>query len=84
MKILLETTMGNVTIALYDQTPKHRDNFVELVEKGFYNGLLFHRVIEDFMVQGGDPDSLDAQPGQRLGAGGLDSAIRSSYTKGAH
>ncbi len=79
MKVLLETTMGNVTIALYDQTPKHRDNFVELVEKGFYDGLLFHRVIEDFMVQGGDPDSLDAQPGQRLGAGGLDYTVEAEF-----
>ena len=79
MKILLETTMGNITVALYDQTPKHRDNFIELVEKGFYNGLLFHRVIEDFMVQGGDPDSLDAAPGQRLGAGGLDYTVEAEF-----
>ena len=79
MKILLETTMGNITVALYDQTPKHRDNFTELVEKGFYDGLLFHRVIEDFMVQGGDPDSLDAVPGQRLGAGGLDYTVEAEF-----
>lgn len=79
MKILLETTMGNVTLALYDQTPKHRDNFVELVKKGFYDGLLFHRVIADFMVQGGDPDSRDAAPGERLGSGGLDYTVEAEF-----
>lgn len=79
MKILLETTMGNITLALYDQTPKHRDNFAELVKKGFYDGLLFHRVIEEFMVQGGDPDSRDAAPGQRLGAGGLDYTVEAEF-----
>ncbi len=79
MKILFETTMGNITVALYDETPKHRDNFVELVKRGFYDGLLFHRVIEDFMVQGGDPDSRDARPGERLGAGGLDYTIEAEF-----
>ena len=79
MKILLETTMGNITLALYDQTPKHRDNFAELVKKGFYDGLLFHRVIEEFMVQGGDPDSRDAAPGQRLGAGALDYTVEAEF-----
>ncbi len=79
MKILLETTMGNITLALYDETPKHRDNFVELVKKGFYDGLLFHRVIADFMVQGGDPDSRDAAPGERLGSGGLDYTVEAEF-----
>lgn len=66
----METTAGNVTIQLYDNTPKHRDNFIKLAETGYYDGLLFHRVINGFMIQGGDPDSKGAQPGQRLGAGG--------------
>jgi peptidyl-prolyl cis-trans isomerase B (cyclophilin B) len=57
-------------VKLYDETPKHRDNFVKLVEEGFYDSLLFHRVIEDFMVQGGDPESKDADTNARLGSGG--------------
>ena len=56
-KVLIETSMGNIIIRLYDETPKHRDNFIKLVESGYYNDLLFHRVIKDFMIQGGDPDS---------------------------
>ena len=59
-----------MTIVLYDETPQHRDNFVKLVNDGFYDGLLFHRVINHFMVQGGDPDSKDAKPNQILGNGG--------------
>ena len=54
-KVLIETSMGNIVIRLYDDTPKHRDNFIKLVESGYYNDLLFHRVIKDFMIQGGDP-----------------------------
>jgi cyclophilin family peptidyl-prolyl cis-trans isomerase len=62
--------MGNMTVKLYDETPLHRDNFVKLVESGFYDGLQFHRVIKDFMIQGGDPDSKDAPADKQLGAGG--------------
>ena len=69
-RVRLETTAGNITIALYDETPLHRDNFVKLARAGFYDSLLFHRVIEDFMIQGGDPDSRHAKPGQYLGEGG--------------
>lgn len=65
----LTTTMGPIRIKLYDDTPQHRDNFVRLVKEGFYDGVLFHRVIDGFMVQTGDPNSKDAQPGQRLGDG---------------
>lgn len=65
----LETTMGPIKIKLFDDTPQHRDNFVKLVKEGFYDGVLFHRVINDFMVQTGDPDSKEAQPGQMLGGG---------------
>lgn len=65
----ISTTLGNIIVKLYDDTPQHRDNFLKLVEDHFYDGVLFHRVIKDFMVQTGDPKSKDAQPGQPLGAG---------------
>ena len=67
--VMLQTTMGNITLKLYNETPLHRDNFVKLVESGFYDGLLFHRVIYDFMIQGGDPESKNAPAGARLGSG---------------
>lgn len=66
----LATDYGTMTILLYNSTPKHRDNFIKLVESGFYNDLLFHRVINGFMLQGGDPDSRNAKPEQALGSGG--------------
>lgn len=64
----LTTTAGPIKIKLYDDTPQHRDNFVKLVKEGFYDGVLFHRVIDGFMVQTGDPNSKNAKPGERLGA----------------
>ena len=70
-EVLLETTEGNIRIALFNETPKHRDNFLELVRTHVYDSLLFHRVIKDFMVQGGDLKSKHAQPGERLGGGEL-------------
>lgn len=70
VKVKVETTLGDFTVLLYGDTPLHRDNFVKLVKEGFYNGTLFHRVINEFMVQAGDPESKTAQPGQQLGAGG--------------
>ena len=69
-RVALETRFGTMTIELFDNTPAHRDNFIKLAEEGFYNDLLFHRVIKDFMVQGGDPNSRGAAPGARLGTGG--------------
>lgn len=66
-EVLLETTKGNIRIALYNETPQHRDNFLKLVRQGFYDGLLFHRVIYNFMIQTGDSASRNASPGQLLG-----------------
>src|ERR1700709_1773812 len=57
--VRIKTSYGSCIIRLYNETPKHRDNFIKLVKKGFYNGTLFHRVIQNFMIQGGDPDSRD-------------------------
>jgi len=68
--VLIKTTYGDIKIKLYNETPIHRDNFIKLVSEGFYDSLLFHRVINSFMIQGGDPDSRNAKPGQRLGNGG--------------
>lgn len=71
-EVLLETTAGNIRIALYDETPQHRDNFLKLVKMNVYDSLLFHRVIRDFMIQSGDINSKHAQPGQLLGTGDFD------------
>ncbi len=68
-KVKLKTTLGDVTLVLYDDTPKHRDNFVKLVNQKYYDGLLFHRVMLNFMIQAGDPNSKDAKPGVQLGSG---------------
>ena len=67
--IKIQTTFGDITVRLYDETPKHRDNFIKLVREGFYDGTLFHRVIKDFMIQGGDPESKGAPKGKTLGTG---------------
>lgn len=66
----IKTEFGDMKVELYNSTPGHRDNFIKLVNEGFYDDLLFHRVISGFMVQGGDPQSKNAAPGQRLGTGG--------------
>ena len=68
--VLITTSLGDIKVLLYDDTPRHRDNFIQLVEDEFYNGTLFHRVIPGFMVQGGDPTSKGAAPGVNLGNGG--------------
>lgn len=66
----IETLYGSLLVKLHDATPQHQDNFVKLVEEGFYDGLLFHRVIQNFMIQGGDPQSKGAPEGKALGSGG--------------
>ena len=70
VKILMTTTAGDIHLELSDATPLHRDNFVKLVKEGYFDSLLFHRVIENFMIQGGDPDSRHAEAGAFLGEGG--------------
>ena len=66
-EVLIETTMGNIKVELYNETPLHRDNFLKLASEGYYDGNLFHRVIYNFMIQSGDSTSRHAQPGQELG-----------------
>ena len=73
------TSKGKIVLRLYNETPLHRDNFVKLAKKGYFNDLLFHRVIEDFMVQGGDPDSRDAAPDAHLGEGGPGYTIEAEF-----
>lgn len=68
--VLIKTSLGDIKVKLYDQTPLHRDNFLKLVKEQYYNGTLFHRVIKNFMVQGGDPQSKGASAGKSLGTGG--------------
>lgn len=75
VKVLLHTSLGDITLLLYGDTPRHRDNFVKRVNDGDYDGVLFHRVIGDFMVQTGDPDSKNAPKGKMLGAGDAGSQI---------
>lgn len=79
--LLINTTEGNITIKLYDDVPFHQENFMELVSKHFYDGLLFHRVMKDFMIQAGDPDSKHAKPGQLLGRGGVNYTIPAEFRK---
>ncbi len=69
MRVKIQTTLGDIVVRLYDETPVHRDNFVRLAKEGYYDGTLFHRVIKDFMIQGGDPDSKGAPAGKMLGMG---------------
>ena len=84
--ILIETDYGNMKIALYDSAPLHKENFLKLAKEGFYDDLLFHRVINGFMIQGGDPESKDAPANKPLGAGGpgytLDAEIGAYHFKG--
>lgn len=85
--ILIETEFGNMKALLYSTTPKHRDNMIKLIKEGYFDDLLFHRVINNFMLQGGDPDSRGAAAQQMLGQGGpgytLDAEIGAHHFKGA-
>lgn len=78
-RLKIKTTEGDIVIRLYDETPKHRDNFLKLAKNGYFNGTLFHRVIKDFMIQGGDPDSKNAPKGKILGTGGPDYTIPAEF-----
>ena len=78
-RVKIETDSGTMVIQLYDKTPLHRDNFVKLVKEGFYDSLLFHRVINNFMIQGGDPNSRHAGKGILLGEGGLNYTIPAEF-----
>ena len=80
----IKTTLGDIVAKLYDDTPLHRDNFLKLVKDGYYDNVLFHRVIKDFMVQTGDPDSKNAAPGQMLGAGSPDYTIEAEIVYPLH
>lgn len=81
-KVKIQTMLGDIVVRLYDETPIHRDNFVKLVREGYYDGTLFHRVIKDFMIQGGDPDSKGAPAGKTLGVGGPDYTLEAEIKEG--
>jgi len=78
-QVLMKTSLGNIKLKLYNETPQHRDNFIKLVKEGTYNGLLFHRVIKDFMIQGGDVTSKDAPMSKQLGAGDLGYTVPAEF-----
>ena len=78
-EVTLKTTVGDIRIALYDETPLHRDNFLKLAQEHVFDSLLFHRVIMNFMIQSGDLHSKHAQPGQRLGTGSFDYTIEPEF-----
>ena len=80
--VKIETSYGDMVVKLYNETPLHRDNFIKLVKDGTYDGLIFHRVINQFMIQGGDPNSRDAKPGQMLGDGELGYTIPAEFVPG--
>jgi peptidyl-prolyl cis-trans isomerase B (cyclophilin B) len=79
VKVLISTEFGDIKIALYNETPQHRDNFVKLIKSKFYDGTLFHRVMNEFMIQGGDPDSKTAPAGALLGEGDVGYTISSEF-----
>ena len=78
-EVLFETTAGNIRIALYDETPLTRDNFLKITKMGIYDSLLIHRVIKDFMIQSGDTNSKHAKPGQLLGSGDFDYTTEAEF-----
>lgn len=78
-KVKITTSYGDIIVRLYDETPIHRDNFIKLVKEGTLNGTLFHRVIKDFMIQGGDPQSKDAPKGRMLGSGDVGYTLQAEF-----
>ena len=82
MRVKIQTMLGDIVVRLYDETPIHRDNFIKLAKEGYYDGTLFHRVIKDFMIQGGDPDSKGAPAGKMLGVGGPDYTLEAEIKDG--
>lgn len=76
------TDYGTIVLELYNETPLHRDNFIKVAKEGVYDSVLFHRVIQSFMIQGGDPDSKNAKPGDTLGNGGLDYQVAAEFNPG--
>lgn len=76
---MIKTSEGDIKVRLYDETPQHRDNFIKLAKEGYFDGTLFHRVIKDFMIQGGDPESKNAPKGKMLGTGGPDYTIPAEF-----
>lgn len=75
MNVKISTSLGDIIVKLYDETPLHRDNFIKLAKEGYYDGTIFHRVIKNFMIQGGDPNSKNPTPEGRYGTGGPDYTI---------
>ena len=84
MRVKIQTMLGDIVVRLYDETPIHRDNFLKLAKEGYYDGTLFHRVIKDFMIQGGDPDSKEAPAGKMLGVGGPDYTLEAGIKDGLY
>ncbi|MEM9857760.1 MAG: peptidylprolyl isomerase [Bacteroidota bacterium] len=79
--VTIKTEYGDMKAILYDETPKHKENFIKLAEDGFYDSLLFHRVMKDFMIQGGDPNSKNTEPGTPLGNGGPGYNVAAEFNK---
>lgn len=77
--VRLETTMGNITVKLYNETPRHRDNFIKLAKEGVYDNTLFHRVIKNFMIQAGDPESKTASDTASLGSGDVGYTVPAEF-----
>ena len=77
--VIIHTEFGDMVIVLYDETPQHKANFLKLVKEGYYDDLIFHRVISNFMIQGGDPESRNASPDAQLGSGGPDYTVEAEF-----
>ena len=84
MKAKISTTLGDIIVKLYDETPLHRDNFIKLAKEGYYDGTIFHRVIKNFMIQGGDPQSKNPTPDGHYGTGGPDYTIEAEILPGLY